>query len=80
MSKKKPVVCLGIMVADFVGRPVKSFHDTKKLLLVDEMSLHNGGCAVNAAIAVAKLYIPAKIIGKVGNDAFGDFLLVELEK
>jgi len=80
MNKKKPVVCLGIMVADVVGRPVESFPDKGRLVLVDEMSLHTGGCAVNAAIGLAKLGIPVEVIGKVGNDAFGDFLLVELKK
>ncbi len=80
MNKKKPVVCLGIMVADVVGRPVESFPDKGRLVLVDEMSLHTGGCAVNTAIGLAKLGIPVEVIGKVGNDAFGDFLLVELKK
>jgi sugar/nucleoside kinase (ribokinase family) len=80
VNKKKPVVCLGIMVADVVGRPVESFPDQGRLVLVDEMSLHTGGCAVNAAIGLAKLGIPVEVIGKVGNDAFGNFLLVELKK
>lgn len=80
MDNKKPVVCLGIMVADVVGRPVKSFPDAGKLALVDDMGLHAGGCAANAAIGLAKLGIPVEVIGKVGNDTFGDFLLAELEK
>jgi len=54
MNKKKPVVCLGIMVADVVGRPVESFPDKGRLVVVDEMSLHTGGCAVNDAIGLVK--------------------------
>jgi len=80
IDKKNPVVCLGIMVADIVGRPVKSFPDAGKLVLVDDMGLHTGGCAANAAIGLAKLGIPVEVIGKVGNDAFGDFLLAQLEQ
>lgn len=80
MDNKKPIVCLGIMVADVVGRPLQSFPEMGKLVLVDEMSLHTGGCAVNAAIALARLGIPVEVIGKVGEDPFGDFLLSELEK
>jgi sugar/nucleoside kinase (ribokinase family) len=80
MDNKKSVVCLGIMVADVVGRPVKSFPDTGKLVLVDDMRLHTGGCAVNAAIGLARLGIPVEVIGKVGRDAFGDFLLTQLER
>ena len=80
MDKKRPVVCLGIMVADVVGRPVTSFPERGKLALVDDMRLHTGGCAVNAAIGLARLGIPVEVIGKVGNDPFGDFLLAELKK
>jgi sugar/nucleoside kinase (ribokinase family) len=79
MVHKKSVVCLGIMVADIVGRPVKFFPDAGKLVLVDDMGLHTGGCAANAAIGLAKLGIPVEVIGKVGNDAFGDFLLTQLK-
>jgi len=78
MDKAGPVVCLGIMVADLVARPVTSF--PRPLTLVEEMSLHTGGCAVNAAVALAKLGIPAEVIGKVGLDALGDFLVGELAR
>lgn len=80
MDNKKPVVCLGIMVADVVGRPVTSFPDKGRLVLVDDMRLHTGGCAANAAIGLARLGIAVEVIGKVGNDAFGDFLRSQLEK
>ncbi len=80
MDSQNPVVCLGIMVADVVGRPVKSFPDRGRLVLVDEMLLHTGGCAANTAIGLAKLGIPVEVIGKVGQDAFGDFLLSQLEQ
>jgi sugar/nucleoside kinase (ribokinase family) len=65
------------MVADLVGRPVTTF--PQPLALVDAMSLNPGGCAVNAAIALAKLGLPAEMIGKVGADTLGDFLIRELE-
>jgi sugar/nucleoside kinase (ribokinase family) len=76
MAKDRPVVCLGIMVADLVARPVTSF--PRPLTLVEEMSLHTGGCAVNVAVALAKLGIPAEVMGKVGPDALGDFMIREL--
>jgi hypothetical protein len=40
----KPIVCLGIMVAD--ARKAARVIPTRRLVLVDEMSLHAGGCAV----------------------------------
>jgi sugar/nucleoside kinase (ribokinase family) len=75
MSSTKPIVCLGIMVADMVGRPVRSIPDAGRLALVDEMGLHTGGCAINAATTLARLGLPVEVIGKVGTDPLGDFLV-----
>lgn len=72
---KKPIICLGIMVADVVGRPLRSVPELGSLVLVDEMSLHTGGCAISTGSALAKLGLPVEIIGKVGTDPFGDFLI-----
>lgn len=77
---RRPIVCLGIMVADVVGRPLRAVPDPGRLVLVDEMSLHTGGCAVNAAGALARLDLPAEVVGKVGDDPFGEFLIRALER
>jgi sugar/nucleoside kinase (ribokinase family) len=49
------VACLGIMVADVVGHPVRRMPDPGRLVLVDEMQLHTGGCAVNVVTVLARL-------------------------
>jgi len=74
----KPIVCLGIMVADVIAKPLQAIPSPGRLVLVDEMSLHTGGCAINAATALAKLGIPVEVIGKIGADAFADFILKSL--
>lgn len=74
------VLCLGIMVADVVARPVRELPGRGRLVLADRMELHTGGCAVNTAIALAKLGLSAGVIGKVGQDGFGDFILRELKQ
>jgi sugar/nucleoside kinase (ribokinase family) len=79
MNEGSPIVCLGIMVADVVGRPLRALPGSGRLVLVDEMSLHTGGCAVNTATGLAWLGLPVHVIGKVGRDPFGDFLLRELD-
>jgi sugar/nucleoside kinase (ribokinase family) len=79
MAEKKPIVCLGILVADVIGKPVHSVPGPGSLALVDEMSLHCGGCAANAATALANLGLPVDVIGKVGDDPFGDFVIEELQ-
>jgi sugar/nucleoside kinase (ribokinase family) len=75
MAKNKPIICLGILVADIIGRPLRAVPDPGRLVLVDEMSLHTGGCAINAATALSRLGLPVEVIGKIGSDSFGDFIL-----
>jgi sugar/nucleoside kinase (ribokinase family) len=72
------IVCLGILVADVVGRPLRAVPDPGRLVLVDEIALHTGGCALNTATALARLGLPVDVIGKVGADPFGAFLLSEM--
>jgi sugar/nucleoside kinase (ribokinase family) len=68
------VVCLGILVADVIGRPVDRLpHGSVSLL--DDVSLHGGGCALNTATGLARLGLSVAIVGKVGLDPFGDFLV-----
>ncbi|MFQ3548944.1 MAG: sugar kinase [Armatimonadota bacterium] len=74
------VVCLGILVADAVGKPVDSMPDRGKLMLVDQLELHTGGCASNTGTGLAKIGIDTVVIGKVGNDGFGDFMINSLSK
>lgn len=69
------VVCLGIMVADAVAKPVMEMPERGKLVLVDDLQLQSGGCATNTGNALGKLGIDTAIIGKVGQDGFGDFLI-----
>src|SRR5512136_3052272 len=78
--ENKPVVCLGILVADIVGRPLRTVPEPGRLVLVDEMSLHTGGCATNTATALARLGLPVEVIGKIGTDALGDFVLQALSE
>lgn len=78
-AMNKPILCLGILVADVVGRPLKAVPSPGRLVLVEEMGLHTGGCAINAASALAKLGLPVGVIGKVGADPFGDFLVSTMQ-
>ncbi len=69
------VVCLGILVADVVARPVDSVPATGTLALVDSIVLRGGGCALNTSSALVRLGLRARVVGKVGTDAFGDFVV-----
>jgi sugar/nucleoside kinase (ribokinase family) len=66
------IVCLGIIVADVIARPVDAYPQRGELSLCSEMRPSIGGCAANTGIGLQKLGIPTAIIGKVGRDGFGD--------
>lgn len=74
------VTCLGILVADVVGKPIDTYPERGRLQLVERMELHSGGCAANTGVSLAKIGIRTAVIGKVGNDGFGDFLVQVLQK
>lgn len=73
-------MCLGILVADAIARPVERLPARGSLALVDELSLHGGGCALNTASVLVRLGLRAAAAGKVGADAFGDVLLGLLDE
>ena len=74
------VLCLGILVADVVAKPIEEMPGKGKLQLVDAIELHTGGCASNTAYALNKLGISTGLMGKVGTDGFGDFFVNYMKK
>jgi sugar/nucleoside kinase (ribokinase family) len=74
------IICVGILVADVLARSVDSLPPRGKLMLVEDMKLHIGGCAANTAIDLARIGVSAGVIGKVGRDGFGDFVLNYMEQ
>jgi len=74
------VLCVGNAVADVTARPIVGIPPRGKLWLVDAIGLFTGGCAVNSAIALARLGMQATIGTAVGRDGFGEFLLGRLRE
>lgn len=74
------VCCLGILVADVVGKTIEAFPAKGTLAAVERIELHAGGCAANTSLALAKLGIDTSILGKIGDDGFGQFLTGTLEQ
>ncbi len=73
------VVCLGILVADVIARPVDELPHGA-VALMDEVSLHGGGCALNTATGLARLGSSVSVVGKVGADTWGDYVVALLEE
>ena len=74
------VVCLGILVADVIARPVDRVPAPGSLDLVEDVALRGGGCALNTGTALARLGVDVACAGKLGCDAFGDFVLGLLDE
>src|SRR5205807_6065774 len=74
------VVCLGILVADVIARPVDELPREGSLGFVEQLVLRSGGCAINTATALQRLGLTPAVAGKVGTDPFGDFLLDVLDE
>lgn len=74
------VVCLGILVADVIARPVDRIPERGTLAFVDDVQVHGGGCALNTASALARLGLRASVTGKLGADPLGDVLVRLLDE
>ena len=68
------IACLGILVADVVGKTIDALPARGTLAPVEQMELHVGGCAANTGVGLARLGVPVSVLGKVGTDGFGAFL------
>ncbi len=65
------VLCAGIAVDDFIFR-VDRFPTPSTKSVVEEFAVTGGGCAANAAIAIARLEGRARFTGPLGDDAMSD--------
>ncbi|MBI1903909.1 MAG: sugar kinase [Planctomycetia bacterium] len=70
----------GILVADHLCPPIERVPDPGELVLVDDLPLTIGGCAANTALDLAHLGVRVGILGCVGRDAFGQFIVETLAK
>jgi sugar/nucleoside kinase (ribokinase family) len=71
MSVPSDILCAGIVVADHVCTPISHVPAAGELVLAERIFLTIGGCAANVAVDLAKLGVPAAVVGRVGGDSFG---------
>jgi sugar/nucleoside kinase (ribokinase family) len=74
------IVSIGIVVADAIARPVRGTAGKGQLELVDELLLCSGGSAASTGYALARFGVRSAVIGRVGQDGFGDFLVNEARR
>jgi sulfofructose kinase len=80
-SNAPSILCAGIAVQDIVFR-VAQFPPPGGKVMTDQLLIVSGGCAVNAAIAVARLGGRAHYTGPLGdaNDAVSNQLMAEMAR
>lgn len=76
---EKRVLCAGIIVGDYIMKPVTVLPERGKLTLVDRTELHIGGCASNTAVVLGRLGVRVAALGKLGQDNLGRFVLQKLQ-
>jgi len=74
------VACAGIVIADCVARPVLKHPLPGQLELVDRIGLYSGGSAANTGFDLVHLGVKVALVGRVGEDGFGDFLVHQAQR
>lgn len=76
------VDCLsvGLLVADHLCAPIPRLPKSGELVLTDHLLLNIGGCASNAAMDLARVGVRVGVVGCVGQDAFGRFVIETLQR
>ena len=59
-------------------RPIERVPAAGELILADHLSLSIGGCASNAAVDLARVGVRVAVVGSVGRDVFGRYIVETL--
>lgn len=81
LGEKKGITVAGNVLVDIV-KNIDIYPKPGMLVNLNEISYAVGGCAPNVAIDLAKIdrSIPLKVIGKIGKDENGRYILSQLQK
>ena len=73
-----PVVFLGVATLDTIAL-VDRYPDADERVVVQALESAGGGPAATAAVACARLGVPAAMVGSVGSDAEGATIVAGLD-
>ena len=77
MAGQKPVVVVGSINTDLVA-VTSRIPVVGETIFGKDFQIHPGGKGANQAVAVGRLGYPVRLIGRLGNDAFGSQLRTHL--
>jgi ribokinase len=73
------IATIGDVNVDLIVRIDKP-PDLGKQVMVGDFLMNGGGCSANFSLACARLGSEVQLFGKVGDDVFGTYVLVELDE
>ncbi len=78
-AMKIEVTSIGDINIDIITPKIQEMPEKDSQIIIGEISITSGGCAANFAKALGKLGLNTRLIGKLGNDTFKNFLKDELK-
>jgi sugar/nucleoside kinase (ribokinase family) len=75
MNKDYDILCIGLIVADLLVKPVDKGIFDVDTTKIDKIIVMPGGDAMNESMVLARLGKKVGLVGKVGDDAFGHMVL-----
>nr|WP_303652754.1 carbohydrate kinase family protein [Paludisphaera mucosa] len=68
-----------MVLVDHLTPPIPRLPKAGELIAVDQLYLNIGGGAANTSMALARLGVPVSVSARIGDDAFGRFIVESLE-
>jgi ribokinase len=72
------IATIGDVNVDLIAR-IGQMPGLGKQVITKDFQTHGGGCSANFSLSCARLGTDIQLFGKVGDDVFGTYVLVELE-
>lgn len=69
---------VGDVNVDLIAR-IDRMPEMGKQVITRDFQTHGGGCSANFSLSCARLGMEVQLFGKVGDDVFGRYVLIELE-
>lgn len=67
-------LCAGIIVADYICRPIAAWPPPGHLVLTENLEFAIGGCAANVAVDLRKLKLRVALSAELGRDGVGSLI------
>jgi sugar/nucleoside kinase (ribokinase family) len=78
-SSRPPVISAGMVLVDHLTPPIPRLPRAGELIAVDQLPLNIGGGAANTSMALGRLGVPVSVSARIGDDAFGRYIVESLQ-